>query len=156
MFIVSAREARRLVELSAGRAVIDGITDERVYDVALSDGRTDGRQPVGNTDDLKTGDIQMTLAYPTLYKPEVVERFLELVAGGQTPMAVCRMKVMPSRSTVSKWARDFPEFARKLHEARIEMAHVLAEESLEIADKDNDPQRAPNCIGGRKILWTQS
>ena len=71
-------------------------------------------------------------------------------------MAVCRIEGMPSRSTVSKWARDFPEFARKLHEARIEMAHVLAEDSREIADKDNDPQRARNRIGGRKILWTLS
>ena len=33
----------------------DGKTLEKVYDVALSDGRTDGSEKVGNTVDLQTG-----------------------------------------------------------------------------------------------------
>ena len=33
-----------------------GVAEERVYDVALSDGRTDGAVAVGNTVDLQTGD----------------------------------------------------------------------------------------------------
>ena len=42
------------VQVVKGWLNMDGTVDERVYDVALSDGRTDGRVPVGNTVDLET------------------------------------------------------------------------------------------------------
>jgi hypothetical protein len=44
----------------------DGSTAERVYDVALSDGRTDGATPVGNTVDLATGEYAKTIGAPSL------------------------------------------------------------------------------------------
>jgi hypothetical protein len=34
----------------------DGTTEERVYDIALSDGRTDGKISVGNTVNIQTGE----------------------------------------------------------------------------------------------------
>ncbi|MCU7843633.1 MAG: DUF3604 domain-containing protein [Candidatus Thiodiazotropha sp. (ex Monitilora ramsayi)] len=43
------------VQIVKGWLKADGSTEERIYDVALSDGRTDGSVPVGNTVDLKTG-----------------------------------------------------------------------------------------------------
>ncbi|ETN93967.1 DUF3604 domain-containing protein [Zhouia amylolytica] len=39
----------------------DGTSDENVYDVALSDDRTDGKEKVGNTVDLKTGKYTNTI-----------------------------------------------------------------------------------------------
>jgi len=39
----------------------EGKAEEKVYDVALSDGRTDGSQAVGNTVDLKTGKYSNTI-----------------------------------------------------------------------------------------------
>ncbi|MEO9904063.1 MULTISPECIES: DUF3604 domain-containing protein [Alphaproteobacteria] len=44
------------VQIIKGWLNKDGTTNERIYDVALSDGRTDGKVAVGNTVDLKTGD----------------------------------------------------------------------------------------------------
>ncbi len=42
----------------------DGSTHEKVFDVALSDGRKDGKTPVGNTVDLKTGKYTNTIGDP--------------------------------------------------------------------------------------------
>jgi len=44
------------IQIVKGWLNADGSTGERVYDVALSDERTDGSQPVGNTVDLATGE----------------------------------------------------------------------------------------------------
>ncbi len=43
------------IQIVKGWLEEDGSTEEKVYDVALSDGRTDGTQAVGNTVDLSTG-----------------------------------------------------------------------------------------------------
>lgn len=43
------------IQIIKGWLRTDGKTYEKIYDVALSDGRTHGSQPVGNTVDLKTG-----------------------------------------------------------------------------------------------------
>ena len=44
------------IQIVKGWLNADGSTGEQVYDVALSDGRTDGSQLVGNTVDLATGE----------------------------------------------------------------------------------------------------
>jgi len=44
----------------------DGTTEERVYDVALSDGRTNGSVPVGNTVNLETGEYTNDIGDPEL------------------------------------------------------------------------------------------
>ncbi|WMI69045.1 DUF3604 domain-containing protein [Mangrovimonas sp. YM274] len=43
------------IQVVKGWLKADGTAEEKIYDVALSDGRTDGKQKVGNTVDLKTG-----------------------------------------------------------------------------------------------------
>jgi hypothetical protein len=52
----------------------DGNTHEKIYDVALSDNRTDGKTPVGNTVDLKTAkysnDIGAVQFFTTWTDPE--------------------------------------------------------------------------------------
>ncbi len=49
------------VQIVKGWLKADGSTAEKVYDVALSDGRQDGSQPVGNTVDLTTGKYSNTI-----------------------------------------------------------------------------------------------
>jgi hypothetical protein len=44
----------------------DGTTEERIFDVALSDGRTDGGTEVGNTVDLETGAYTNDIGDPQL------------------------------------------------------------------------------------------
>ncbi|GLB47710.1 DUF3604 domain-containing protein [Neptunitalea lumnitzerae] len=43
-----------------------GVAEEKIYDVALSGGRTDGKTKVGNTVDLKTGKYTNTIGAPEL------------------------------------------------------------------------------------------
>ncbi|WP_462157303.1 DUF3604 domain-containing protein [Pseudoalteromonas sp. GB56] len=44
----------------------EGVSQEKIYDVALSDGRTDGSVKVGNTVDVKTGKYTNTIGAPEL------------------------------------------------------------------------------------------
>ncbi|MEJ2503889.1 MAG: DUF3604 domain-containing protein [Gemmatimonadota bacterium] len=44
------------IQIIKGWLNADGSTEERIYDVALSDGRTDGSEAVGSTVDLTTGE----------------------------------------------------------------------------------------------------
>ncbi len=60
-FLITARKdpsAANLdrIQVIKGWLNEDGSTEERIYDVALSDGRTDGGEPVGNTVNLETGE----------------------------------------------------------------------------------------------------
>lgn len=90
------------------------------------------------------------MAKPLPYSPELAEVFLDRVAEGRTPLSVSKDEDMPSRSTITRWARNNPDFARRLGVARIELAHTMAEESVVIADTDTDPQRARNRVEVRK------
>lgn len=54
------------VQVIKGWVKEDGTSDEKVYDVALSDERTDGKMKVGNTVDLKTGKYTNTIGDPEL------------------------------------------------------------------------------------------
>ena len=54
------------IQVVKGWLKADGTAEEKVYDVALSDGRTDGKTKVGNTVDLKTGKYTNTIGAPTL------------------------------------------------------------------------------------------
>ncbi|WP_274474783.1 DUF3604 domain-containing protein [Mangrovimonas aestuarii] len=49
------------IQVVKGWLNADGTSDEKIYDVALSDGRTDGNVKVGNTVDIKTGKYTNTI-----------------------------------------------------------------------------------------------
>jgi hypothetical protein len=54
------------IQIVKGWLGTDGKTYEKIYDLALSDGRTDGSQPVGNTVDLETGMYTNDIGAPEL------------------------------------------------------------------------------------------
>lgn len=54
------------VQVIKGWVKADGTSEEKVYDVALSDDRTDGKVKVGNTVDLETGKYTNTIGDPEL------------------------------------------------------------------------------------------
>jgi len=54
------------IQIIKGWLKSDGTTEERVYDVALSGGRTDGATPVGNTVNLNTGEYTNDIGEPLL------------------------------------------------------------------------------------------
>lgn len=54
------------IQVIKGWLDTDGKTQEKIYDVALSDSRSDGAQKVGNTVDLKTGTYTNDIGAPEL------------------------------------------------------------------------------------------
>jgi hypothetical protein len=54
------------IQIIKGWLGADGKSQEKIYNVALSDGRSDGSIPVGNTVDLKTGKYSNTIGDPQL------------------------------------------------------------------------------------------
>ncbi|CAE6892125.1 hypothetical protein ACOMICROBIO_FLGHMIGD_00926 [Vibrio sp. B1FLJ16] len=54
------------VQIIKGWLSEEGVAQEKIYDVALSDGRTDGSVKVGNTVDLSTGKYTNTIGSPEL------------------------------------------------------------------------------------------
>ncbi|MEI8598454.1 DUF3604 domain-containing protein [Vibrio sp. M60_M31a] len=54
------------VQIVKGWLNAQGVAEEKIYDVALSDGRTDGSVKVGNTVDVKTGKYTNTIGAPEL------------------------------------------------------------------------------------------
>lgn len=52
------------------------------------------------------------------YSPELAVQLCERVAAGEMVWVVCREEGMPSHSAVAKWAKQKPDFAEALAEAR--------------------------------------
>ena len=54
------------IQIVKGWMEPEGSTEERIYDVALSNGRTDGSEPVGNTVNLRIGSYTNDIGEPML------------------------------------------------------------------------------------------
>jgi hypothetical protein len=63
---------------------------------------------------------------------------------------ICSDPDMPSKMSVWRWQRAFPEFAEQMQEARANMAEFLAGEIVKIADSEEDPNRAKVRIAARQ------
>lgn len=68
------------------------------------------------------------------YIPELAQKFCELVADGHTIRSACRKMVKPSKATVFRWLREYPEFVKLYELATDERAEAMADEMVEIAD----------------------
>lgn len=71
---------------------------------------------------------------PSLYKPELVEKIIDLVYMGKSGIEISRMDGMPSNRTLTNWRRKYPDFAHKWFMAWQMAAWEIEEECLEIAD----------------------
>ena len=89
---------------------------------------------------------------PTLYTKELASRICEEIALGRTGTAVSREEWAPARSTVRNWANENPDFKAALREARLEGAHGLAEQCVDIADTERDAARSREMTSNRRWL----
>ena len=67
------------------------------------------------------------------YTEQQRDQLLRLISEGVTKTAACLALAIPT-TTVSVWVREDEEFAAKWKRARMEQAHALGDEMLEIAD----------------------
>lgn len=88
---------------------------------------------------------------PTTYSPEVADRILERLAGGESLRAICRDEGMPSESTARSWVKDRPELAARYARARDQGLDCLADEILEIADTPEIGEKAKETPTGTEV-----
>jgi len=78
-------------------------------------------------------------------------KFLQLLSTGTMSMrAICEMKDMPSRDAIFRWVRENPDFAAAYHQARSDQMHGYVDDTVFIADTEEDTQRARVKIDARR------
>ena len=96
----------------------------------------------------------MSLGRPSSYTDEIADRVCEAIAAGGALYLICERPDMPGESTVYQWLAAKPDFAEKYARARERQQDRRVDEIIEIADKDDDPNRARVRIDARK--WAAS
>lgn len=92
----------------------------------------------------------MTAGIPAPFTQPLGDQVVEGLTNAKS-LKVIAEEMGLTRTTIHKWMRQHPLFASACMVARAEAAHVLIDESIEIADdKANDPQRARNMIIARQ------
>lgn len=87
------------------------------------------------------------MAAPRIYGPEHEDLVLAEIASGKTLTAVCAMKGMPGRCTVTRWLKENEDFADRYEEACQLGFDAMADETLAIAD--TEPEKATGPQGTR-------
>lgn len=70
----------------------------------------------------------------TTYTPELAAKVCAAVADGKSIRSVCKQAGMPSKASVFRWLREYPEFVKMYEIATDERADTLVDEIVEIAD----------------------
>lgn len=91
---------------------------------------------------------------PSKYTKDLASRLCAQLAMGKSLRTVCKAKDMPSAVTVFAWMGKYPEFLKQYEEAKRESADAMLEEMFDIADEEEDVQRARLKIDVRK--WAAS
>jgi len=90
---------------------------------------------------------------PTTYTPETGDRICELMAEGVSAVRACKEVGVPMR-TFYAWQRDNEAFSAQVTRARDDQADTFADQMCDIAEYDEDVQRAKLKIDARK--WVAS
>lgn len=87
---------------------------------------------------------------PVEYSPEIVARICAEIASGKKLIDVCAMEGMPTRAGFYKWMKEHAGVVDMYTRAREERADIFADEIVEIADTEEDPNKARVRIDARK------
>lgn len=91
---------------------------------------------------------------PTKYSKELVSNICVKIANGKSLREICKEKTMPALSSIFLWLSEYTEFSDQYARAKEEQSELFADEIVEIADNEPDPQRARVKIDARK--WVAS
>ena len=80
---------------------------------------------------------------PSSYTAETATEIAELLSDGMSLRTICAREGMPTRVTVFKWLREYPEFLSQYTHAREAAADGFAEDIIEIADTATNKEDAP-------------
>ena len=91
---------------------------------------------------------------PTKYSKELVANICIKIANGKSLREICRATDMPALSSIFLWLTEYTAFSEQYARAKEEQSELFADEIVEIADNEPDPQRARVKIDARK--WVAS
>ena len=96
------------------------------------------------------------MAAPTKFTDALAEEICERIANGESLRFICADAHMPALNTVRRWLADdrYAAFRSHYARAREDQADFYADEIVEIADTEEDAQRARVRIDARK--WKAS
>ena len=93
----------------------------------------------------------VTVAYSAEDRADVQERICTMLAGGMSLKRILENEPgMPSRDTVYKWLIEDADFSDNYTRAREAQADFYADEITDIADTEDDPNKARVRIDARK------
>lgn len=92
----------------------------------------------------------MKAGRPTLFTEEIANTILCELVNGKSLRKICAADDMPDKGTVFRWLEKNADFATRYARARELQAEANAEEIIDIADDEPDPQRARVRIDARK------
>ena len=91
---------------------------------------------------------------PAPYPPEKVEAWKDqicaLIAEGKSVQTISAMEEMPSSAMIYRWLATDGDFVERYTRAREQQADKLAEEIVDIADTEPDPNKARIRVDARK------
>jgi hypothetical protein len=87
---------------------------------------------------------------PSLFTEELAEEFCERIADGRSLRSITTDDDMPDQRTIRRWLKDREGFRLQYAIARDLQADCIAEETKDIADGTDDPQKARLQIDARK------
>lgn len=91
-----------------------------------------------------TGDIVNKQTYGSdlatrfKYEPEIGDAIADLVRTGSTITDIAAMAGLPNASVIYRWRRRYPDFARKLREAREDRAEYFADKMISTIEAATD------------------
>lgn len=71
---------------------------------------------------------------PEIWSQELADRVCEKIAQGYSMRTVCADETLPGMTTIFKWLRENPDFAKQYARATEERTEAMAEDILDIAD----------------------
>lgn len=95
------------------------------------------------------------MARPTKYNEERAEEILNLYSEGMNLQQVEKKKNLPSRRTICRWRKAYPEFGKAYDIALEAHSEAIVEECLYIADNEEDAKKAKNRIDIRTWIATK-
>lgn len=87
------------------------------------------------------------------FSPEIGDQICELMAEGMSAVRACNKAGVAMR-TFYRWQREMPDFMAQVSRAREDQADTFADQMCDIAEFDEDVQRAKLKIDARK--WVAS
>lgn len=89
---------------------------------------------------------------PSEFTQAIGDMICGLIAEGNSLNKICQSDEMPHRATVYRWLRQNDDFSDNYTRAKEDAADWFAEQIVEIADSEEDPNKARVRIDARKWI----